>query len=430
MAHGGSSVSKHDVALIVGAKQLEFSWMTKAVLMVMVVIGVGAFLTELSSGNPTHAWTALHVNVLYWFGISAAASCFSAALHICNAQWCRPIQRVFQSALPFFLLSPLLLVAVYFGHKYLFIWAHQPIPGKGVWLTSNFLFVRNVLAMMLLGYMAKRLIYNSIRRDIGAIRSEVVDLPAESTERWKGAWYNRFVEGWSGDAVSELEKTREKMSRLSPAIVIVYALVMSLVAFDLLMSVEPMWYSTLYGALYFMSSVYMAMAWTAIGVALLRYYHPVYRAKIDRKVLHDLGKLLFGFGIFWAYMFWSHYLPMWYSNMPEETGFIIVRLRVQPWQSVAWLVLGSCFIVPFLLGLSRDVKQMPTLLMATGTIVAFGGWLMMYLLFAPTLFPNMLPFSWTDLLLSLGFMAAFLSSCAWFLTKVPLIPFGDFFQAD
>lgn len=430
MAHGGSSVSMKDSALVIEAPHLQLSWMTKAGLMVLIVLGVGAFITELTSGNPTHAWTSLHVNFLYWFCTAAAASCFSAALHICNAQWVRPIQRVFQSALPFMLISPLFLITLYFGHKYLFIWAHEPIPGKGVWLTSEFLFVRNLLAIGLLGLMARRLIHLSIRQDIGVIRSSAVDIPEAAKSRWLASQYDKYVRDWGSDLVGELEKTQGALSRLSPAIVIVYSLVMSLVAFDLIMSVDPLWYSTLFGALYFMTAVYMAMAWTSIGVGLLRHYHPLFRAKVDRRVLHDLGKLLFGFGIFWAYMFWSHYLPIWYANWPEETGFIITRLRVQPWQSVAWVVLGTCFIIPFLLGLNRDIKQMPSLLLATGTIAAVGGWLMMYLLFAPTLFPDLLPFSLTDLLLSLGFMSAFLSSCAWFLARVPLIPIGDLYRAE
>jgi len=148
---------------------------------------------------------------------------------------------------------------------------------------------------------------------------------------------------------------------------------------------------------------------------------------IKRKTLHDLGKLLFGFGIFWAYLFWSHYLPIWYGNMPEETAFIILRLRVAPWRDLAWLVLGMCFIIPFMMGLSRDLKQVPVLLACTGIISSIGLWLMMYLLFAPTIYPDHIPVGMMDVAVGIGFVGLFALSAARYLERNPLIPFGDLY---
>src|SRR5262249_36924478 len=159
-----------------------------------------------------------------------------------------------------------------------------------------------------------------------------------------------------------------------------------------------------------MGAVYLAMAWNSMWVGLVRSSHPLFTLKVERRTLHDLGKLLFGFGIFWTYLFWSHYLPIWYGNMPEETQYIILRLREQPWHDVAWMVLAMCFIIPFLLGLSRDVKQTPPLLFCTGMIVACGLWLEHYLLFTPSLYPHEIPFNVTDIAVTLGFFGAFLLS--------------------
>ena len=427
MGHSTSTVHKEDVASIVSAKPFELGMTGRLVLIVFVVVGVLAFATEVAGGNAKHAWMSLHVNFTYWFVIAAAASCFSAVLHICNAQWSRAIARIFQSAMPFFIFSPLVLIVLYFGHHHLFSWSHGPVPGKGVWLTSEFLYIRDILAVFVLIFLARKVVHLTLRRDIGAIRSGLTGLSEEECERWHHKRYNRYVKNWGDDAQKELVETHTLLSRYSPIVVIVYALVVSFIAFDQIMSVDPHWYSTMFGGFYFMSGVYMAMAWCAIAVAFIRKSHPLFLAKVQRKTLHDLGKLLFGFGIFWAYLFWSHYLPIWYGNLPEETGFIIVRLREAPWHGVAWMVLGASFIIPFLLGLSRDLKQIPALLLATGVIAAVGIWLQQYLLFAPTLYPDVLPFNLTDLAIGLGFMGAFLLSASMFLARVPLMPFGDLY---
>lgn len=429
MAHGEVSISKNDVGMIAGAKPIRISSVARFVLILLIFAGLLAFAHELAGGNAKHAWMSFHINFMYWFCVAAAASCFCAVFHICDAQWSRPIARLFQSALPFLQWSPLVLVVLYFGHGYLFEWAHHEIPGKGIWLTSSFVFARSLIAVVFLGFLARKAVCCTVRRDVGVIRSGAVGLTEEQHDYWHHKRFDKLLSDWGDDVEDELEKSHILMSRLSPAIVIFYAVIMTMLAFDLLMSVDPHWYSTLYGAFYFMTGVYMAMAWVSIGVALVRKNHPLFLQKVTKKTLHDLGKLLFGFGIFWAYLFWSHYLPIWYGNLPEETGFIILRLREAPWHSVAWMILGSCFIIPFLLGLSRDLKQIPALLMATGTIAAIGGWLLMYLLFAPTLYPDTLPFAFSDLAITLGFMAAFLYSAISFLSKVPLIPFGDLYRA-
>jgi hypothetical protein len=174
-----------------------------------------------------------------------------------------------------------------------------------------------------------------------------------------------------------------------------------------------------------MSSVYAAVAFVSLVVFYLTKYHSLFRSAIKRPVLHDLGKLLFGFGIFWAYLFWSQYLPIWYSNMPEFTGFMILRLREYPWRSIAWLVLGLCFIIPFFLGLSRDVKKVPALLSLTAMLALVGLWLQYYLLFAPALYPNSIGIGFKDFGVCLGFFGLFTLCVLYYLERFPLIPFAD-----
>ena len=281
--------------------------------------------------------------------------------------------------------------------------------------------------MIVLTLLVYKLITLSLERDFGAIKGGLVGVEEEKLERWSAKKYDKFTKGWSQDYLAEIEERTSKMSFLSPLTMLVFCLYMTFFAFDQIMSVDAHWYSTLFGALYFMSGAYISMAWCGIVYMLCRKCYPLIKAKVKKNTLHDLGKLLFGFGIFWAYMFWSHYLPLWYANVPEHTGWMITRLREDPWHCFAWLVLGLCFIIPFLLGLSRDIKKVPILHSLISVIVAIGVWMMIYILIVPTLYPHSIPLGITDIAIALGFMGAYLLSVMSFLDKYPLIPFGDMY---
>lgn len=433
MSHGVSPVSLKDVPAIVGAEPFRLPMIWKGLAVAFIVLGMAVFAFQVFAGDDAkHLWLAIHVNFVFWFGLAAASTVFSAVFQICNAQWSRPIRRLFESASTFFFYCPVLLLILYFfkSYEHLFVWVHEPAPGKEGWLTPNFVYVRDIFAMIVLVALGRRVVHYSIRQDVGAVRSGLTGLPKESLTRWHDKEYDRYVGDWGADAKNELVKTSNSLSRLSPVVVAAYAVVMSLVAFDLVMSVDPHWYSTLFGAFIFMSAGYLALAWCSMLVAIARVSHPLFTQKIERRTLHDLGKLLFGFGIFWAYLMWSHYLPIWYGNMPEETGYMILRLRDKPWHDFAWLVLTFCFILPFLLGLSRDVKQVPALLFCTGMIAACGLWLMLYLLITPSLYRSVIPFNLTEVSVTLAFFGGFLLSSASFLEKAPLMPFGDLYVFD
>lgn len=427
MSHSLSPVTLKDVPLIVTAEPVQLPKALKAALWVLVVLGIAVFVVGATGADPKHAWLSLQVNFLYWFYLAAASTCFGAAFHIANAQWARPIRRLFEASSDFFLWSLIPFVVLYFGHHHIFVWSHEPAPGKELWLTSNFVYGRGFFAILILALLARKLVFFSLQRDFIAIRKGLTGLSKDQILRWQAPGYAKFEEGCDGDPKKALQIITDKMGRLSPWLVAVYAVLMTLLVFDQVMSVDPHWYSTLFGAFGFMTAVYLAMAWNSINLGLLRELHPIFRSKVERRTLHDLGKLLFGFGIFWAYLFWSHYLTIWYANMPEETHWILMRLRERPWHAFAWAVLGMCWIVPFLLGLSRDLKQVPLFLGCTGMIVAVGIWMQQYLLIAPSLYPKEIPLRLSDLVLALGFMAAFFLSAASFLGRYPLMPFGDLY---
>ncbi len=435
MSHSLSSVSLKDVSTIVNAEPYKLPAPVKIISLIFVGVGFGLFIKEaFMGGDVKNAWASFHVNIAYWFCLAIASSGFSAVFHICNAQWSRPVRRIFEAASNFAFVPPVLLLVEYLakGYNHLFVWAHEDMPGKADWLKPNFVYGRDILAMLVLAVFAKIIVKMSVQRDLVAIKDGLTGADSALIEKWNSKCCCntscKMTPGLTGkEAIARLTHL---MWRLSPAFVIFYAVLMSFFAFDQIMSVDPHWFSTMFGGFIFMGAVYITFAWAAMMIYLVRATHPLFKAKIEKRTLHDVGKLLFGFGIFWAYLFWSQYLPIWYANMPEETGYLILRLREQPWHDFAWTVLGGCFFIPFLLGISRDVKQIPFLLFLTGAIVAVSMWLQHYILLVPSLYPHEIPLSWKDLLISLGFMGAYILNFGCFLSRVPLMPFGDLYTEE
>ena len=426
MSHGQASVTLHDVPAIVAARP-TIAPIAKVSFLVLVMIGIVGFVLTLRS-DPTRAWSVFHVNFAYWFVLAAASTCFGAVFHICNAQWARPLRRIFEAPAEFFRWSLLAFLLLYlFGYEHIFSAHHHIDGGKGIWLSKNFMYIRDAVLLIFLG---RKVMNLSLRQDIGAIRSGLTGVKKEDALRWHEREYDCYVENWGSDAVAEVAKAQHLKTRFSPAVVIIYSVALSLFAFDQIMSVDPLWISTLFGAFIFMSGVYVAMAWTSMGVGIAREIHPLFKAKIYRTTMHDLGKLLFGFGIFWTYLFWSQYLTIWYGNLPEETTWMILRTRVEPWHGFSWGILFCLFFYPFFFGLNKDGKTVPRLLFITGTVVAVGVWLLMFLLVVPTLSPHVIPLGWQELLITLGFLGAFLWCAARHFEKVPLIPFGDLYLKE
>ena len=130
---------------------------------------------------------------------------------------------------------------------------------------------------------------------------------------------------------------------------------------------------------------------------------------------HDLGKLIFGFCVLWTYLFWCQYLPIWYGNLPEETGFLAVRLFDEPWAAVSFSVLLLNFLLPFPILLLQWVKRAPTALAGISALILVGMWLERYVLVVPSVWQeDWLPLGWVELGMLLGFFALFtLAFRAW-----------------
>jgi hypothetical protein len=302
--------------------------------------------------EPERAWAALLADFSLFAGIAQAGAVFAAALVVTRAEWAGPLLRISLSLARFLPVALGLFLLLPFGFHTLY-----PAPASR-WMGLAAVCARDGVVLFALA-------------------------------------------GLSFAFARALHHDRAPTQVLAVALLIGYAFGWSLLAFDLLMALEPQWISTLFGAFLFVGNLYGALA--AIGLLALWRSRRPYAVKIatpDR--LHDLGKLLFAFCLLWTYLMFSQLLPIWYANLPHETAYLVERAFEPPWAGLAWTVLGLCFALPFALLLGRGPKRDPRTLGAACFSVLAGLWLQHGLLVAPAV-SGRLPLGWVEL----GAAAAF-----------------------
>ncbi len=188
-----------------------------------------------------------------------------------------------------------------------------------------------------------------------------------------GFWYARafvYLAVWSalgwflysssvkGDTLTD-ETERERMVHLVRKVcaggIFLYGVTLSFGAIDWLMSLQPHWYSTIFGVYYFTASILAFFAFVTL-MSMAAQASGVLKTAITTEHFHDLGKFMFGYTIFWAYIAFSQFVLIWYANIPEETEFFMVRME-GGWQYISLGLPVAHFFVPFLFLLSRQIKR-------------------------------------------------------------------------
>jgi hypothetical protein len=372
--------------------------------LIFFLAGTAAFWLGISGPRAERVWQVFLVNYLFWSGLAFGSIVFSAALVMTKARWGRPIKRLAESPAAFLPFSFLLFWVLFAGREKIFPWIREPLPHKAAWLNINFLFARDGLLLFLLMVAALALVYFSLRgeRNIHLLEA--------------GTMKNYEDLG---------EKNLQKQSILSPLLAILFALGFSLLGFDLVMSLSPHWYSTLFGLYFFTGAFYGSLAFVFLLIIL--FIKPLDLENfVGQRQFHDLGKLLLGFCLVTGDFFFSQFLVIWYGNLPEETRFVITRVNSAQWRPLALTVLILGFAFPFVVLLSRKAKMNRRVMLAVSGIILIGMWLERFLLVAPSLWKGRdLPLGLPELLISLGFLGLMSLSLLWFFKRFPALPISD-----
>ena len=342
----------------------------------LALAGLILFVPALMGDNAQRAWHLFLVNWLFFTSLANGSMAFTAVHKITNAKWSGVIIRFAQANVAFLPISFIgFLLIMGPGYHHIFPDYHGLGGGKEIWLSRSWMFWRLFIGLGVLNTLAMLMIRADLVADLHAVARNV----SEPLRRRYEAMASKA--GYDGSVESAVRQER-LIHRLAPIYAVVYALVMTMVAFDFIMALQPHWFSNLLGGFFFQGaflSGHMLLALmvmyggTATGLGDL----------ISLKQRHDLGKLCFGFTVFWAYLMWAQFLVIWYGNLPEETGFVFARLW-GPWLPIGRAVFIGMFVIPFigLLGV-RPKKFRPTMaLFAMISLAAL--WLERYLLVMPS----------------------------------------------
>lgn len=355
-----------------------------------VLVGLGTFLFQIAGQHPEKAWQAYLVNFLLWSAVAQGGFLFSVVLHMTKARWGKPLQAAAESFAAFFPLSFLLFLFLFLGQEHVFPWLKGDAHGRADWLNLPFLFGRDTAGLALLYGLGLGYLYNALR------------LKRSSSEASGG---EASLPGTRSVPDSKrLEIYKRRTDVFAVLYIMAFAFVLTLLTFDLVMSMQPLWMSTLFGAYAFVKAFYIGLA-ALIALASLIYISRGNASGLTPPQFHDAGKLLFAFGLLWADFFYCQLVVIWYGNIPEETSYVIQRTMLLPWNRLAWTVFILSFVIPFLILINKQVKTKPRVMIGLCSLVFVGIWLEHLLLVGPALNPKAisLPLEATDALITLGF---------------------------
>ena len=402
----------------VSVRHLPRSRKANLLIGAFIVVGLVSFVMRWRQ-DPQAAWISYITNWLYFTSVSMGGLLLAVATWITKAKWNWSIRRISQSFVAFLPFSFLLMLPMLsLGESY-FPWiemmADDPVvQNKAAYLNMPFLVTRNVLGLALLFGVALYFVYLALRPDMGLSTQQLTD--GKRSE----AWQARLTRGWMGQEKEEI-RSYKRMTVIAPAFVIIYAIVMTMLSYDWVMSLEPHWFSTMFGPWFFMGAFWIGIAATALWSVYLRTQHEDFHRYIGLQQRHDIGKLAFAFCVFWTYLFFSQYIVIWYGKLPWEQAWII-RRSDEIWGGLSGLVILLCFVIPFAGLIGRKPKTKPVLLAFFTSIILVGMWLERYVMLAPSLHHGGDPiFTIWQPLIGLMFLGLYLGSVRWFLTTFPAI---------
>jgi hypothetical protein len=332
---------------------------------------------------------------VFWLSI-ALGGLFLTILHnLVGAVWSVVIRRLFETLASLLPLMILFFLPILFGMHELYDWSHpDAVAGdallheKTAYLNVPFFVIRAALFFIAWALFSRFYYRNSIENDR------------------------------TGDSAL-IARAR----KLSPVAVIVFALTLTFASFDWLMSLDAHWYSTIYGVYYFSGCMVALLSTLTLLVLYFDKTGPL-KGLISIEHYHDLGKLLFTFTVFWAYIAFSQYFLIWYANIPEETVWF-AHHWVGSWKTVTLLLVAGHFVIPFFLLIVRAVKRSNLALLIMSFWLLLMHWLDMYWLVMPNLHHQNAHFSWMDAAAMAGIGGIFVRVFYGRLTKHSLIPYND-----
>lgn len=384
--------TQHNTELHVGSFKPSSTLKTLAI--VALAIGLVSFALGLMK-SPERAWTSYLVAFFYFSCLGLGGLFFTAINHVAKAGWSVSVRRISEamtSFIPFIFVGGLILLV---GFKYLYPWANPEVVANDPAIAAK------------TGYLSTG--------------SFVIRLVIFCVGWFLFKWFivgNSLKQDQTGD-----EKLTHKNVGLSIAFLLFFALSFSLFSVDLLMSLQPSWYSTIFGIYCFSGLFQATLAVMTLIIVYLRSQGLV-KGYLTEEHQHDVVKFLKGFTVFWAYIAFSQFMLIWYANIPEETEYYIMRSQ-NGWLGVSVALLILRFIVPFLALLPRGWKRNNSHVTAVALLILVMQYVDIYWMIYPNFYDGHVTFGPWEIGIFAGFAGLFLLGLFSFMQKFSLVPTKD-----
>ena len=363
----------------------------------LLAAGVAGLLVSLAGWffNPAQFFQSYLMAYMLCLGVTLGCLALGMVHQLSGGAWGVVIRRPIGAATRVLPVMTLLFVPILLGMSHLYEWTHaeavandELLQAKRLYLNVPFFVVRAVLYFT----------------------------------AWNVITY--FLNAWSleQDRTADPRLAR-RMQRMSGAGLLVYGLTITFASFDWLMSLEPHWYSTIYGVLIIGGQGLSAMGFLIIVLVWLSRRPPL-DSIVVKAHFHDLGNLMLAFVMLWAYFSFSQYLIIWAGNLPHEIAWYMHRLQT------GWRVLGVAlvvfhFVIPFALLLSRTMKREGNLIVKVAILMLAVRLLDLFWLIAPEFHPHGISVSWLDIVLPLSLGAIWAGCFVWQLRGRAILPVHD-----
>ncbi|MGQ1785870.1 hypothetical protein [Saccharicrinis sp. GN24d3] len=372
-------------------KQFIVSKKLTTTLTVTAIVGLVLSLVGYFAGgiDGHRFWANVLLNGFMIIGLCLGAGFFVAVHLIAESGWQTSIQRIAEAMGSKIWLGAVMIIPIIFGAHSLYHWSHTEHLDRVLQMKQGYLNMPFFIIRMFVYLGGWIFLFHNIRK---------VSLLSDTNPDLK--LFNR-------------------LRTLSGLFIVFFAITSSTSAWDWLMSIDAHWFSTLYGWYTFIGMFANSIAVIIIFLVVMKKMG--YMDHVNDEHLHDLGKYLFGFSIFWAYLWISQYLLIWYSNIPEETTYYVTRIK--GFEALFYVNLIICFVVPFFALMSRGNKRKTDWLLYTAIVVFVGHWIDLFL----AIMPGAVGAEHAHIgLFEIGLSVLYVSIFAWFvfkaLTKGNLVP--------
>ncbi len=394
---------------------------------VMAIAGLGG-AWAMKGEDPAHFWHSYLTAFMFVLALGLGGLFFVIVQHVSRAGWSIVVRRVAEHVmitLPVVGLFGFLII--YLGAHDLYAWSHEKVLIE----TAEGLALRPISEDPMLS--AKASYLNEGRLQIAYIIYYVI---------WSGLAIAFWK--WSGDQDTAADPLplAKRMRTISAPGVVLFALSMTFGAFDLMMSLDPHWFSTMWGVWYFAGMAVTIHSLLALILALLQRGGHL-RGIVTPEHYHDLGKYMFGFTVFWAYITFSQYFLQWYADIPEETHWFSYRGHGQ-WLTLAFVIIAGRFVIPWFILFLRSIKRNPGQLAIMAAFIISMEFVELFWVVHPAhahhaamqaefernhelveQFQNNIHFGALDVLTLVGFIGVFLAVFGWSLRGRALVPVND-----